>query len=476
MQTRQLLRRPASQAPAACPSQAAPRARHESTDAASVWFDFASLSVNGAPLRRKLAVGSPHDAAESEADRVAEHVMRMPETGPVLQRACVACEKEDEKLHRKETGAGPAEAPGIVEDVVSSGGSPLDAATRAFMEPRFGHDFSRIRVHTDARAAQSASAVNARAYTVGSDIVFGGGTYAPHSQSGRALLAHELAHTIQQGSSAARPVVRRELMAYNAQHTEMLPTGPEETGVTSIETSGDAATVRTALNALINAGKVATRTFGGGTIFTNRSATRNELELALASFAPRSAMVDALLNEHNLYLYAHSEVTRYHGLFSFEMGRRTDIAERQVRRPLTAQERTEARIAFGTSLDLDAITLVEDELMSTGGYIRTTPAAIYGPPGFFNGLNFPNLLIHELTHSWQYQHGVSLATTTYHAIFSTYYYGDEAGLLAAAKAGKHFKDFNTEQQGDIVEDYYKRVKSGQPTTAWLPFIKEVQHP
>lgn len=175
--------------------------------AANAAFDFASLSVSGVPLRRKLAVGSANDAAEGEADRVAERVMRMPATGPMLQRACAACEKEDDKVHRKETGAGPTEAPDIVHDVVSSGGSPLDATTRAFMEPRFGHDFSRVRVHTDARAAQSASAVNARAYTVGNDIVFGGGSYAPHSQSGRSLLAHELAHTLQQSGGA--PLRRR---------------------------------------------------------------------------------------------------------------------------------------------------------------------------------------------------------------------------------------------------------------------------
>jgi pyrrolidone-carboxylate peptidase len=172
-----------------------------------VAFAFESLAVSGVPLRRKLAVGSAGDPAEGEADRIAERVMRMPASGPLLQRACATCEKDDEKVHRKENGAGPSEAPDIVHDVLSSGGRPLDASTRAFMEPRFGHDFARVRVHTDARAAQSAGAVNARAYTVGSDIVFGGGAYAPHSESGRSLLAHELAHTLQQSGGA--PLRRR---------------------------------------------------------------------------------------------------------------------------------------------------------------------------------------------------------------------------------------------------------------------------
>ena len=70
-------------------------------------------------------------------------------------------------------------APSIIHDVLRAPGQPLDATTRAFMEPRFGHDFSRVRVHSDAKAAESARAVNALAYTVGQDVVFGVGQYAP---------------------------------------------------------------------------------------------------------------------------------------------------------------------------------------------------------------------------------------------------------------------------------------------------------
>lgn len=88
--------------------------------------------------------------------------------------------------------------PPIVHDVLSSPGRPLDSGTRGFMEPRFGHDFSHVRVHDDARAAESARAVDAHAYTVGDDIVFNTGRYDSGSHSGRQLLAHELAHTIQQ--------------------------------------------------------------------------------------------------------------------------------------------------------------------------------------------------------------------------------------------------------------------------------------
>jgi hypothetical protein len=88
--------------------------------------------------------------------------------------------------------------PPIVHDVLRSTGQPLDAATRAFMEPRFDHDFSQVRVHTDARAAESARAVDALAYTVGRGVVFGAGRYAPETQIGKVLLAHELTHIVQQ--------------------------------------------------------------------------------------------------------------------------------------------------------------------------------------------------------------------------------------------------------------------------------------
>lgn len=91
-------------------------------------------------------------------------------------------------------------APSSVLRALDAPGTPLDAATRGEMEPHFGCDFSRVRIHTDAPAADSARAVNARAYTVGQDVVFGSGQYAPGSPSGRRLLAHELVHTLQQGN------------------------------------------------------------------------------------------------------------------------------------------------------------------------------------------------------------------------------------------------------------------------------------
>lgn len=98
-----------------------------------------------------------------------------------------------------------AVAPPIVHEVLGSSGQPLDAATRTFMEPRFGHDFSHVRVHADAKAAESAQTVNALAYTAGSHIVFGTGQFEPKKKEGRKLFAHELAHVVQQSENDPNP-------------------------------------------------------------------------------------------------------------------------------------------------------------------------------------------------------------------------------------------------------------------------------
>ena len=134
-----------------------------------------------------------------------------------ISRKCAACE-EQEKLQKKESGpqAATGEVPASVHEVLRSPGQPLDSATRAYFEPRFGRDFSGVRVHTDARAAASAAAVQARAYTVGSNVAFGAGEYAPATTQGRELLAHELAHTVQQqrgGGTALSPGANGSLEA-----------------------------------------------------------------------------------------------------------------------------------------------------------------------------------------------------------------------------------------------------------------------
>ena len=107
-----------------------------------------------------------------------------------------------ERLQRKAIGLAPGRAPSIVGDVLRSPGKALDPPTRERMESRLGHDFSTVRIHSDPRAAESAGAVNAAAYTVGAHVAFGEGRYRPESAEGRDLLAHELVHVVQQGARA----------------------------------------------------------------------------------------------------------------------------------------------------------------------------------------------------------------------------------------------------------------------------------
>lgn len=176
------------------------------------------ISHSGPAIQAKLTVNQPGDAFEHEADRVADHVMRMTAPAMVqrsctachsedkLQRKCAECEEEEKKtgLQKKEAGAGPQFAPPSVQAVLNSPGRPLDPGVRSFMEPRFGRDFSQVRVHDDGRASDSARDVHALAYTVGRHTVFGAGQYEPHSSAGRQLIAHELAHVVQQTGGASQ--------------------------------------------------------------------------------------------------------------------------------------------------------------------------------------------------------------------------------------------------------------------------------
>ena len=166
-------------------------------------------------IQRKLEVGRADDPQEKEADEVAQRVMRKPDhpldeeppdlsatPKPTVRRKCAECEEEDGKLQRLNSGeesATPDSAPPSVHAALNLPGQPLDPASKGFFESRFGQDFSGVQVHSGSAAEQSAREVNAQAYTVGDDIVFGAGRFAPGTHEGRTLLAHELAHTIQQG-------------------------------------------------------------------------------------------------------------------------------------------------------------------------------------------------------------------------------------------------------------------------------------
>lgn len=184
------------------------------------------LSNHGLLLQAKLRIGAPGDRYEREGERMAEQVMRIPEPAfeqglaegsageETVQRACCtecsegrtcAASKEEEILQAQPL---PDCAPALPEGwanrfaALRGGGQPLPASLRRFFEPRFGCDFSAVRIHADGPAATAAREVQARAFTVGRDIVFAAGHYAPQTTSGQRLLAHELTHVVQQGAAA----------------------------------------------------------------------------------------------------------------------------------------------------------------------------------------------------------------------------------------------------------------------------------
>jgi Domain of unknown function (DUF4157)/Protein-glutamine gamma-glutamyltransferase len=170
----------------------------------------------GRVQRKSLRVGPSDDALEQEADRVAAAVAgayAAPVAGreaPVVTRAAAA------PVASHATG----DAPDAVHDVVQSPGQPLDARTRHFFEQRLGRDFSAVRVHTDARAAESATAIDALAYTVGRHVVFGQAQFDPASRAGRELLGHELTHVVQQGGTdpaTAPATVQRKVVLSGAE-------------------------------------------------------------------------------------------------------------------------------------------------------------------------------------------------------------------------------------------------------------------
>ena len=160
-------------------------------------------------IQTKLSFNKPGDKYEEEADSMAERVMRMPEPSVRAWNSRVSTDRLVQRGVAADHGV-TQEVPSVVHAALSSPGKPIDANTRAYFEPRFGHDFSSVRVHTDSGAQASAARVGALAYTLKNDIVFAAGKYAIATTSGRRLLAHELSHVIQQSRDTISEVVQRK--------------------------------------------------------------------------------------------------------------------------------------------------------------------------------------------------------------------------------------------------------------------------
>jgi hypothetical protein len=158
---------------------------------------------SGVPLFLGARAGIGHslqsEHLEAEANRIADLVTG---NGPQVT--------ENVTRSSQQAAGATAEPPAAVESTLRSAGRALDAATRVFMEPRFGADLSSVRIHDDAEAAKSARALSARAYTIGEHVVFGSGQYRPGNDAGHHLVAHELAHVMQARAGASAKVRRKE--------------------------------------------------------------------------------------------------------------------------------------------------------------------------------------------------------------------------------------------------------------------------
>jgi Domain of unknown function (DUF4157) len=146
-------------------------------------------------LQTKLLVGRVNDPFEYEADRIADQVMATP-----AHHAVSGALPRIQRFSGQSNGQMDA-APASVGQAPASPGRPLEPTLRRDMEQRFGHDFSRVRVHSDAGASESARLIDANAYTAGRDIVFGADRFAPGTPEGRRLIAHELTHVVQQSDA-----------------------------------------------------------------------------------------------------------------------------------------------------------------------------------------------------------------------------------------------------------------------------------
>jgi len=192
--------------------------------------------IKSGALQAKLRIGQPGDKYEQEADRVADEVMRMPEPGvqrqvepeeeeeeilqtkpvdqitPLVQRQVEEEEEEEEEmLQAKSREDATSEVSNDLEsqiNAIKGGGRPLAESERAYFEPRFGTDFSNVRIHSDKQASNAARSVNARAFTFGHNVVFGAGEYSPDALAGRKLLAHELTHVVQQSMGSQGHIQR----------------------------------------------------------------------------------------------------------------------------------------------------------------------------------------------------------------------------------------------------------------------------
>lgn len=340
--------------------------------------------------------------------------------------------------------------------VLRSPSQPLDGAVRQEMEPRFGRDLSGVRVHTDERAAESARAVGAAAYTVGNDVVFGRGRYNPQSAAGRELIAHELTHVVQQDGRSSPDQV--------------------ELGPASDALEHDAiARARDVTNSAARAGKPVSggrsargvllqRSLLGGIVGGLAGAAGGAVIGGLLG-GPIGAVVGGLVGLVGGALIGDSATTR--------------------KRSLSTTEIAYAKDVFKDSIDCSEVTITRDSMLSTGAP-KTLGNTIHlrSDWGHFVGDTMEltqdglETLIHEMGHVWQYQNGgLAYIPESLWAQFRGFLGSGSRNAAydwrEAHQSGVPWEKWNPEQQASAIEDYNKQLRKSKDGTATLHELSEL---
>lgn len=433
-----------------------------------------------APAPTRLPMGRPGDPLEREADRVTAGVLAdlgmrpaRPASAPVVLPG----------------GAAPN-----VEDILARPGQPLDAATRGLLEPRFGADFSGVRVHADAAAGRSAASLRARAYTVGSHVVFGAGEYAPDTPVGRTLLTHELTHTIQQGGAApvhgmpgavrtSRTGGRRvqggfwdDVWSGIQSVGRAIGSAFEWVGERIVDAGNWMLDLLRELPArLLRLGRTLLDGFVGIVTFIP-DAIRALASGGLSGLG--DFLWDRALNAGGWLLTLLSRVFDVlSGPEALEFV--THLVTRAT--PLTGAERAAAQSVLGpNAIDWDRVRVAESGVLSlvfslNQGRAFATFHTINLPTGAHGRGNLA-IVVHELTHVYQYERtGSQYLGQAIHAQATIGYgYGGAAGLRSDRAAGRHYRDYNREQQAQIAQDYYQLLQTHGDTSDYDPFIAELR--
>jgi Domain of unknown function (DUF4157) len=343
-----------------------------------------------------------------------------------------------------------------VEEALRVPGSSLDLTTRTFMERRFGHDFSNVRIHTGGKAAASAKALNASAYTVGREIVFGEGLYSPHSREGRRLLMHELTHVVQQGSS--EPRFPLQLAPTDGAHEQVAAAMQEQVFERLAASPAAASTVAAA------PGRLVQRSLLGGIIGGLAGAAGGALLGGLLG-GPIGAIVGGVAGLIGGAILGDKATTRS--------------------RKLNPTEIAYAKDVFKESVDYSEITITRDSMFATGAP-KTIGNTIHlrSDWGHFKedtlDLTQEGLetLIHEMGHVWQYQNGglAYIPDSLWAQLKASISGGSRNAAYnwrEAVRAGTPWEEWNPEQQAEAIEDYNRLLRKSKDGTATVGELGEI---